>query len=157
MHFGSFVGIAAAPSLPELRLRSDTSKGNAFTPWQGRNNSITSLSEVQPKGRASERSGESESRLGKIIHLLVPDRPFSRRSYVAAIEAPNWREIRDYANNPSYRRSRSKHRPLEPRLECLGREYLFSGVQTPCINPERVRSKTDHVSYPARPLIKLRK
>jgi integrase len=58
-HFGSFVGIAAASSLPELRLRSDTSKRNDFIQSQGRNDSITNLSEVQPKGRAIEHPGES--------------------------------------------------------------------------------------------------
>jgi hypothetical protein len=65
-HFGSSVGIAAASSLPELRLRSNTSKRNAFLQGQGRNNSVTNLSEVRPKGRASEHPGESESRLEKI-------------------------------------------------------------------------------------------
>ena len=79
-HFGSFVGIAAASSLPELRLRSVTSRRNAFIQWQGRNNSITSLSEVQAKGRASEHPGESESRLDKIISywlltVLLPVAP----------------------------------------------------------------------------------
>jgi hypothetical protein len=123
MHFGSFVGIAAAPSLPELRLRSDTSKGNAFTPWQGRNNSITSLSEVQPKGRASERSGESESRLGKIIHLLVPDRPFSRRSSVevkaSARKTPSrvpWQGVSFFRRSNSMHQSRKG--PVENR-SCL--------------------------------------